>query len=138
MRACELASDWRQTWKSDVVIDIVCYRKFGHNEIDEPMFTQPRMYKARFLPERDSAALRLTATYCMSVCVMSCSLRCKPVNHFAPFCSHPSYMAFHSPESMLTRVVFSWQAIKQHPSALQLYREKLSKEGMVSKEQVRL
>ena len=49
MRACELAADWRQTWKSDVVIDIVCYRKFGHNEIDEPMFTQPRMYKARRL-----------------------------------------------------------------------------------------
>ncbi len=46
VRSCELASDWRQTWKSDVVVDIVCYRKFGHNEIDEPMFTQPKMYKA--------------------------------------------------------------------------------------------
>jgi len=44
-RACELAADWRQRWHSDVVIDIVCYRKHGHNEIDEPMFTQPLMYK---------------------------------------------------------------------------------------------
>ena len=43
--ACELAVLWRQTWKSDAVVDIVCYRKYGHNEIDEPMFTQPLMYK---------------------------------------------------------------------------------------------
>jgi Dehydrogenase E1 component len=44
-RACELAAEWRQKWHQDVVVDIVCYRRFGHNEIDEPMFTQPLMYK---------------------------------------------------------------------------------------------
>ncbi len=38
----------------------------------------------------------------------------------------------------LCSVLCAWQAIKQHPSALQLYREKLGKEGMVSKEQVSL
>lgn len=43
--ACELAVEWRQRWKSDVVVDIVCYRRYGHNEIDDPMFTQPLMYK---------------------------------------------------------------------------------------------
>jgi len=43
--ACELAVEWRQTWKSDVVVDLVCYRRHGHNEIDDPMFTQPLMYK---------------------------------------------------------------------------------------------
>ncbi|KAJ0524602.1 putative oxoglutarate dehydrogenase (succinyl-transferring) [Helianthus annuus] len=45
VHACELAAEWRQTFHTDVVVDIVCYRRFGHNEIDEPSFTQPKMYK---------------------------------------------------------------------------------------------
>jgi 2-oxoglutarate dehydrogenase E1 component len=45
-RMCRLAAQWRQTFKRDVVIDIVCYRKHGHNEIDNAFFTQPQMYTA--------------------------------------------------------------------------------------------
>jgi 2-oxoglutarate dehydrogenase E1 component len=42
--ACKVAIDYRQTFKRDIVIDMWCYRRFGHNEGDEPSFTQPLMY----------------------------------------------------------------------------------------------
>ncbi|MEY3249268.1 MAG: hypothetical protein RL742_1311 [Bacteroidota bacterium] len=42
--AVELAAEYRHTFKSDVFVDIVCYRKYGHNESDEPRFTQPDLY----------------------------------------------------------------------------------------------
>jgi 2-oxoglutarate dehydrogenase E1 component len=44
VKATDLAFKYRQTFKRDIVLDIICYRKYGHNEGDEPMYTQPVMY----------------------------------------------------------------------------------------------
>jgi 2-oxoglutarate dehydrogenase E1 component len=45
VHAAKVATEFRQKFHKDVVIDIICYRRFGHNEGDEPMFTNPLMYK---------------------------------------------------------------------------------------------
>jgi len=46
VHCARIASEFRQLFHKDVVIDMFCYRRFGHNETDEPAFTQPLMYRA--------------------------------------------------------------------------------------------
>jgi 2-oxoglutarate dehydrogenase E1 component len=61
--ACKLAIEYRQQFNRDIVIDMWCYRRFGHNEGDEPSFTQPVMYAAirQHPPISDLYAKRLIA-----------------------------------------------------------------------------
>jgi 2-oxoglutarate dehydrogenase E1 component len=45
VRVMEIAFDYRQQFKTDVVIDMICYRRHGHNEGDDPSYTQPTLYR---------------------------------------------------------------------------------------------
>ena len=56
--ATQLALEFRQQFKKDVVVDIICFRKLGHNEQDTPALTQPLMYKKIASPPRHAQALR--------------------------------------------------------------------------------
>ena len=69
VHAARIASEFRQKFKKDVVLDIWCYRKHGHNEGDEPRWTQPQMYKVIDSKKnpRDIYAERLQAEGVLSV-----------------------------------------------------------------------
>jgi 2-oxoglutarate dehydrogenase E1 component len=63
VRAADLALGFRQRFRRDAVIDLVCYRRNGHNELDEPRFTQPVAYAAidRHPTQRDAFERKLVA-----------------------------------------------------------------------------
>jgi 2-oxoglutarate dehydrogenase E1 component len=64
VHAARVATEYRQKFHKDVVIDMFCYRRHGHNESDEPSFTQPLMYRkiAEHPTTRELYAARLAAT----------------------------------------------------------------------------
>ena len=62
VHAAKVATEFRQKFHKDVVIDIFCYRRFGHNEGDEPMFTNPMMYKK--IKTQKTIAVSLYRTPC--------------------------------------------------------------------------
>lgn len=45
VRATRLAVEYQRQFRRDVIVDLLCYRQWGHNELDEPFFTNPTMYK---------------------------------------------------------------------------------------------
>ena len=56
--AAKVATEYRQKFQKPVVVDMFCYRRFGHNEGDEPAFTQPLMYRKIRAASLDAGALR--------------------------------------------------------------------------------
>jgi 2-oxoglutarate dehydrogenase E1 component len=68
VRVARIAADYRARFRSDIIVDLVCYRRFGHNELDEPTFTQPLMYRkiAGHPPVRDLYIARIVADGLMS------------------------------------------------------------------------
>ena len=40
-----VAFSYRQMFRKDIIVDLICYRRWGHNELDEPAYTQPKMYE---------------------------------------------------------------------------------------------
>lgn len=45
LRATRLAVEYQRLFRKDIIVDLICYRQWGHNELDEPFFTNPSMYK---------------------------------------------------------------------------------------------
>lgn len=45
LRATRLAIEYQRLFRKDIILDLICYRQWGHNELDEPFFTNPSMYK---------------------------------------------------------------------------------------------
>ena len=67
--ACSIAFEYRNKFRKDVIVDLISYRKLGHNELDEPAFTQPLMYEN--IRKRKSVPLlyeeKLTVRFILSV-----------------------------------------------------------------------
>ena len=57
VHVARIATEFRHRFKKDVVVDMFCYRRHGHNEADEPAFTQPLMYKRDRLASDDARDL---------------------------------------------------------------------------------
>lgn len=57
-RLARLAMEWKRNFGKDVVVDLVCYRRHGHNELDEPRFTQPQTW--RLIDERQAVRQRFS------------------------------------------------------------------------------
>ncbi len=54
--AFEMAIEWRQKFQEDCIIDMICYRRNGHNELDQPMYTQPLLY-SKITKHKDTLAV---------------------------------------------------------------------------------
>ena len=68
--AFEMAVEWRQEFGEDCIIDLICYRRYGHNELDQPMYTQPTMY-AKIVNHPDTLAVFQNQLVSDGTCALS-------------------------------------------------------------------
>lgn len=66
-RAVDIALQYRMRFRRDVIIDLITYRRWGHNELDEPAFTQPSMYEKirtrKSVPEMYEERLKVSVIF---------------------------------------------------------------------------
>jgi 2-oxoglutarate dehydrogenase E1 component len=60
---CRLAAEWRQEFRKDCVVDIICYRRHGHNSQEDPSITQPQMYN-----RYESSCIYVRMSYLLYCC----------------------------------------------------------------------
>ncbi|KAJ1164601.1 hypothetical protein NDU88_005037 [Pleurodeles waltl] len=95
LRATRLAVEYQHRFRKDVIVDLLCYRQWGHNELDEPFFTNPAMYKIirsrKSIP--DAYAERLIGEGLMTELEVS-EIK---TNHFSKMNNHLANMTLYSP-----------------------------------------
>ncbi|KAB1253919.1 putative 2-oxoglutarate dehydrogenase E1 component DHKTD1; mitochondrial [Camelus dromedarius] len=109
VRATRLAFEYQRLFRKDVIVDLLCYRQWGHNELDEPFFTNPVMYKIirarKSIP--DTYAEYLTASGLMTQEDVS-DIK---ASYYAKLNGHLTNMAHYSPPA--TNLQAHWQGLVQ-------------------------
>ncbi|XP_071455904.1 2-oxoadipate dehydrogenase complex component E1 isoform X1 [Marmota flaviventris] len=109
VRATRLAFEYQRQFRKDVIVDLLCYRQWGHNELDEPFFTNPAMYKIirarKSIP--DTYAEHLIARGLMTQEELS-EIK---ASYYAKLNEHLANMARYSPPA--TNLQAQWQGLVQ-------------------------
>ncbi|XP_039101951.1 probable 2-oxoglutarate dehydrogenase E1 component DHKTD1, mitochondrial isoform X2 [Hyaena hyaena] len=109
VRAAQLAFEYQRQFRKDVIVDLLCYRQWGHNELDEPFFTNPVMYKIirarKSIP--DTYAEHLVASGLMTQEEVS-EIK---TSYYAKLNDHLTNMAHYSPAA--TNLQAHWQGLVQ-------------------------
>ncbi|XP_011281862.1 probable 2-oxoglutarate dehydrogenase E1 component DHKTD1, mitochondrial isoform X2 [Felis catus] len=114
VRATQLAFEYQRQFRKDVIVDLLCYRQWGHNELDEPFFTNPVMYKIirarKSIP--DTYAEHLIANGLMTEEEVS-DIK---TSYYAKLNDHLTNMAHYSPSA--TNLQAHWQGLVQPEASI--------------------